>query len=445
MRRPSPTAPLPEGEGRKDDRETPRVGRIVLLAVLLLAAVIPAPSIGQGQVIDRGRVESEAAGQANEADRLFKRGEWEPAIALYEAERASRAALGDIRYEAYALRAIGICRMELGDDESGIEALLKAKALDLKRDDKGYAGYDLFLIAQAEIRLDRPLDGLKTLGEALPLLSQAVDRDHEADARLVMTRTLVTLGRAEEARAHVARAIALAEGLADAWRLADAWASAGQVEGALGNASLALERFGDAQELFEEQGRAAESAWMETVAGSTLLLLGRPDLSLARFEEAARLHEHLEDGGSLAEDLSAIAGLYLEAGRAEAALVAARRAVEKAQEVDDRPREVEARVRLAQVQGQKGDWSAAAETLDEAVELIRQVARDDPAEQVRLLLTAASADRLAKREPRALERLEAARRIAEDSKSPALEQVVEAARRQFDARDRVPNPPRMPR
>ena len=50
-------------------------------------------------------------------------GEWEPAIALYDAERASRAALGDVRYEAYALRAIGICRAELGDDESAIETL----------------------------------------------------------------------------------------------------------------------------------------------------------------------------------------------------------------------------------------------------------------------------------------------------------------------------------
>ena len=93
---------------------------------------------------------------------------------------------------------------------------------------------------------------------------------------------------------------------------------------------------------------------METVSGSTLLMFGRPDLALARFEEAARLHEHLDDGGSLAEDLAAVAGLQLEAGRVDEALAAARKAVEKAQEVDDRPREVEARVRLAQVQGAKG-------------------------------------------------------------------------------------------
>ena len=396
------------------------------------------------QEVDRTKVELQAAGQANEADRLFKRGEWEPAIVLYEAERASRAALGDIRYEAYALRAIGICRAELGDDEAAIESLAKARLLDLRREDKGFVGFDLFLIAQAELRLDRPLEGIKTLEEALPLLSQAVDRDHEADARLVLTRTLVTLDRAEEARPHVARAITLAEGLNDPWRLADAWASSGQVEGSLGNASAALERFADARELFEQEGRAAELAWMETVSGSTLLLLGRPDLALARFEEAARLHDHLEDGGSLAEDLSAVAGLQLEAGKVEEALRAATRAVEKAQGVDDRPREVEARVRLAQVQGHKGDWPSAAATLDEAVGLIRLVARDDPGEQIRLLLTAADVDHRARLEARAIERLEAAGRIAEESHQQPLKDFVAAARRKSDERDRAPAVPRPP-
>ncbi len=167
---------------------------------------------------------------------------------------------------------------------------------------------------------------------------------------------------------------------------------------------------------------------METVSGSTLLILGRPDLALARFEEAARLHEHLEDGGSLAEDLAAVAGLLLDADRLDEALTAARKAVEKAQEVDDRAREVDARVRLAQVQGAKGDWNAAADTLNDAVDLIRQVARDDPAEQIRLLLTASVTDRRAGREAKAVGRLEAASRIADESGIAELKQAVAEAK-----------------
>src|SRR4051812_4746476 len=74
-----------------------------ILGGVLALGLIP-PHRLPGQVVDKGRVESEAAGQAAEADQLFKRGEWEPALAIYQAERASRAALGDVRYEAYALR-----------------------------------------------------------------------------------------------------------------------------------------------------------------------------------------------------------------------------------------------------------------------------------------------------------------------------------------------------
>jgi tetratricopeptide (TPR) repeat protein len=402
--------------------------RVVILGGFLALGFAPAGRL-DGQVVDRARAESEAAGQAAEADRLFQRGDWEPAMAIYEAERASRAALGDVRYEAYALRAIGVCRAEMGDDEGAIESWTRARVLDLKRDDQGYAGYDDFLIARAQLRLNRVGEGVASLERALPRLSKAVDRDHEADARLVLTRTLVGLGRSEAARPHVARALALAEKLDDAWRRADAWASSGQVEGALGNPSLALERFSDARELFEQQGRAGDAAWMETVSGSTLILLGRPDLALARYEEAARLHEHLEDGGSLSEDLAAIAGLHLEAGRVEPALAAARKAVEQARDADDREREVEARVRLAQVQARQNDWAAAAETLDEAVGLVRQVARDDSAEQIRILLTAAQADRRAGRELRALARLEAAGKLANESGHAPLRQAVADARR----------------
>ena len=408
---------------------------------ILVALLIVGPR-AEAQVVDRARAEAEAAGQASEADRLFKLGEWEPALALYEAEQASRAALGDAKYEAYALRAIGICRAELGDDEAALASWARARALDLKRDDPGYAGYDDFLAGQAMFRLGRIVEGVATLERALPLLSGASDRDHEADARLALARTLVALGRSEQARAHVDRAIGLAEGLGDSARLADAWASSsGQVEGALGHYSIALERFSDARVLFEDQGRAADAAWMETVSGSTLALMGRPALALRRFEEAARLHEHLEDGGSLSEDLAAIAGLDLEAGRVDESLAHAGKAVEAAARADDRGREVEARVRLAQAQGRKGNWAAASSTMDEAVGLIRQVARDDPAEQIRVLLTAAAIDRKAGLAERAASRLDAARSAAEESGLPPLREMVEAARRAILA-EPGPPPPR---
>ena len=79
--------------------------------------------------IDREKVEAEATGQAAEADRRFKAKDFKGALPLYRAERSSRSKLGDARYEAYALRAIGCCQAELGDDEAAIASWHLARAL----------------------------------------------------------------------------------------------------------------------------------------------------------------------------------------------------------------------------------------------------------------------------------------------------------------------------
>ena len=91
---------------------------------------------------DRGRLETEAIGQAAEADRLFKAGDFAAALPIYEAERTSSAALGDLRFEAYAARAIGCCHERLGDLDAAIAAWESARALDARRDDRGFEGYD---------------------------------------------------------------------------------------------------------------------------------------------------------------------------------------------------------------------------------------------------------------------------------------------------------------
>ncbi len=422
---------------------------LALMFGCLMTGPISSPSIAQEP--DRGRAATEAANQAAEADRLFKLGEFEAALPLYEAERASRAKTGDLRYEAYALRAIGICQAELGDDPAAIASWREAFALDLKRDDPGFAGYDDFLIGQAEARLGRPDDAIKSLERALPRLTGAADRDHEIDALLALTRILVGSGRVEPARTHVAWALELAQKANEAWRIADSWASSGQVEGASGHPEVALDHFAKAQKLFEEQGRAAEAAWMETTSASALVLLNRLDEALPRYETAARLHKHLEDGGSTSEDLAAVAGLHLEAGRLDQALIAAEEAVDQARDADDRFREVEARVRLAQVQGAKNDWTSAADTLDEAVILGRQAARDDPAEQIRILLTAAATDFRAGLAARADERIKAAETLAAESKSDDLKRTVADAATalrptlQSPRQDQTPPSPMPPR
>ena len=424
-----------------------RKGRRQLICSLGIACACAAGSRTDAQEPNRAQAATEAASQAAEADRLLKLGQFAAALPLYEAERASRAITGDLRYEAYALRAIGICRGELGDDSAAIATWKQAYELDLKRDDPGFAGYDDFLIGQAEARLGRLPAAVQSLERALTRLGGAADRDHEIDARLSLTRLLVSSGRGEAGRPHASRARELAEKTKDAARTADAWASLGQVEGSTGHADLALADFSKAQVIYEQQGRAAEVAWMETTSASSLILLNRLDEALKRYEKAAELHKHLEDGGSTSEDLAAVAGIHLEAGRLEPALKAAQEALDQARDADERGREVEARVRLAQVQSARNEWGQAAETLDEAVILARQVARDDPFEQVRILLTAAAVDGRAGLADRAAERIKAAARLADDSKSTELQATVARAATAIGAKlesGPTPPPPPMP-
>jgi tetratricopeptide (TPR) repeat protein len=91
-------------------------------------------------------------------------------------------------------------------------------------------GWDrVWLIGHAELRRGRPKEAIEALEQALPRLSQAIDRDHEADARLVLARALTVLGRAEEAPPHLDRAQELARSLNNSKWLADALAESGRV------------------------------------------------------------------------------------------------------------------------------------------------------------------------------------------------------------------------
>ena len=171
---------------------------------------------------------------------------------------------------------------------------------------------------------------------------------------------------------------------------------------------------------------------MEAAQGSTLAIMGRLDLAVARFNEAAKRHEHLEDLGSLAEDLTALAGLKLDEGKLDEALELATRAVEKAEVADDRPREIDSRVKLSQIQGRKGRWQEASDTLEEAVLLVRQVARDRPVEQIILLITAAATDHRAGRVDRARERLTTAKKVAEEANDAEVIRFVDSARQELE-------------
>jgi tetratricopeptide (TPR) repeat protein len=399
--------------------------RVALLACFLS---MNASSAAYAQEAGQDRLAKEASAQAAQADKLLKAGQFVAALKLYRAERDSRKTLGDARYEAYALRAIGCCLVGLGEDEEAIASFREARTIDANRDDKGFEGYDGLLIAQAERRLDRPADAVATLGQALPKLGQAVDRDHERDARLELAGALIDLGEPDKARPESARAVTLAEELDDARRLADAWWVDGVVERDLGRLGPALERLLDARDAFREQGREVELARTTRVLADLSVRLGHPERAARRFEEAATFHAKLGDAMGEAEDRLDLASVRLDLGDSAAAIREAIRARDGFLGEGDDKAAIEAQVVLAQAQSRAKDGLAdAAATVRDALERSARVHRDAPAERLRLLLLSAELEHRLGRKADVTARLDAAKSLAAGSRDEGLQRAVAAA------------------
>lgn len=375
---------------------------------------------------DRTRLETEAMGQAAEADRLFKAGEYAAALPLYEAERTSRAALKDLRYEAYAARGVGCCRERLGDIDGAIVSWSAARVLDARRDDRGFEGFDWFLIGQAELRRARYEAAAAALERSLPLLSQAIDRDHEADARRLLAQALIFLRRPDAALPHLERSLALAQSLGDPGREASALAELARLEGTRGNTGAAAEWAVDARETFSILGRESEAAALDRILGDVLLDLGCPDAAVARVETAAETHQRLDDPAALGGDLQFLAQERASLGNLRDARDLARRAAAAWARADDPPHEIDALVGLARFESQLDGWAAADTVLSRALGLARQ--SSEPADHVRILILAAGVHRRARPDDRSTALLDEADAVARKTGDAELRRAVEDAR-----------------
>jgi len=404
----------------------PTAGPLARLALLL---PLLGPGEAPGQDGGRDRIEREAAAQAARADALLKEGKHAAALTLYRAERASRKAVGDARYEAYALRGVGCCLAALGDDDAAVVAFAEAREIDAGREDRGFTGYDGLLKAQAEVRLGRAADAAKTLERAVPDLGQAVDRDHECDARIALASARLSLGEPERAAADAARALALAEELDDPRRLADSWLAAGIVDRELGRLGLALDRIHDARDAYRDQGRAADAAKATRHLADLSYRLGNTSRAARRFEEAAEAHAKLGDTAAEADCRLELASVRLDLGDPAASAREAARARDGFLAAGDDPAAIEATVVLAQAQSATKDGlGAAAETIRGALARADRALRDAPAERVRLLLLSAELEHRLARPAETTARLDQAGKAADRAGDEALRLAVDAAR-----------------
>src|SRR4051812_1272861 len=93
--------PMPPEKPIREDRSARMktrarmwMGGLAILSWTIAGTISAAADVPTEPPVEaRERVEAEAIGQAGEADRLFKAGDYAAALPLYEAERGSRAAL----------------------------------------------------------------------------------------------------------------------------------------------------------------------------------------------------------------------------------------------------------------------------------------------------------------------------------------------------------------
>jgi tetratricopeptide (TPR) repeat protein len=376
---------------------------------------------------ERVRIEADARAQADEADRLFKLHDYDAAIPIYQAERASRALLKDSRYEAYAVRAIGLCRGELEQYEAAIEAFGEAAAIDAKRGDIGMQGCDLFLLGKCRLFLGESKESAGTLEKAIGLLVEGKDRDHEAEARVVRGRALDRSGRLVEAVAELRRAATVAYEIGDEDRLAESWLEEADIALRLGESPLALELLTDSRILVSKSKKAAMTARCDRLLGDALTAIGRVDAARFPVERAAAEHRELEDFAGLAEDLRFLAILAIESGEFEKALRLATERIAAESRSGDVPLIVDAYLQKAEAERFSGDFTGESHSLEQAYKVASD-AKSAPSFSIPLLVRRADCERDRKDFKLAGELLNQAERLAREARDDDLLSEIAEAR-----------------
>lgn len=407
-----------------------RAGRLVILSAVVFAqsaagafrqAEPPEPALTEEE---RSRIESEANAQAEEADKLFAKKMFAEAIPLYEAERESRSRIGDLRYEAYAIRAVGLCRAELGEFDAASMALREASRLDGKREDFGMQGSDLFLIAKAMLLAGKPEAAIEESGPALALLRKGGDKDHESEARIVLAKALSEVDRNAQAIPELLIAADLAEMIHDPLRRAEAWLELGDAQLILDAPGQALEYLLDARMTFAALNRTGEVARIDRLLGDALVALGRFEIADEPVRKALVAHERLGDLASQAEDLRFLALWEIErrnyaAGRSFSAARA-----ELARKLQDADAALDALLIEADAAGLANDRKARSDLLEKALASAQGRQQPQPGKVAWILLQLAGAT---DRRDLARTRLEQALTHAKTAESQDLIDAIQTA------------------
>ena len=169
----------------------------------------------------RGSVRDVACGRLQLGIVRLYQGLWREAIPLLEQARRTFEELGESRSVANAWREIGKAHaLVSGDHELAEEALKKALRIDVQTGDRSQEAETLGVLGNLYHAMDRPEEAVGFFHQAVTIFQERGDTADEGGARSNLAGTLSKLGRQDEARLHLLRAIECLEkaGSSNLWK-----------------------------------------------------------------------------------------------------------------------------------------------------------------------------------------------------------------------------------
>lgn len=312
----------------------------------------------------------------------FKKAEYDTAKDHYTRAHRLLTSVGDLRWVSIVLEDIGDLAIERGFFVEGLERFQEALAARTATGDVGGEIYMLTAIGRVYLQQG-------AFRESLTWLDKAVRLSQTVDAKPSRALALYHRGIAYEHLGDPAKAIELySEALAIKEHLGDrrqqAWilGRMGEAQAALRNPQAALDAYRRSIRISEDIQDPRGMASGLSKAASMSLALGNHEQSLASFSRSRELLAATQPAFA-ASAVSGMARAYAAAGRAEPALIQARRAVEMARSGPDDVRWASLRT-LGSIERRFGHREAALVHLRESLGIIESMrARVVPSADVR--------------------------------------------------------------
>jgi len=280
-----------------------------------------------------------------------------------------RREMKDRRGEAQTLQYIAHAFAQLGEPDKAVEAYRELLPLAAASGDKRGQVMALANVGTAEMALSEPREALDALQQALPLSRELGDAHLEETTLTDLARVYIYLGDSERALDYNSQALKIQRRIGDKRGEAVALDNLGASYIYTGETGKALESYRQALPLARgASDRGLEANLLNSIC-SVLRDRGEAQAALPNCEQAVALSRDLGDRQREAVTLVNAGSVYLALGSRDKAAQALRAGKDQLSAIGDRLQESKALFWLAKLAADGGDWQAALQQLDAALEI----------------------------------------------------------------------------